>query len=87
MIDYNNLMTTFTVRRPYAINGPMLETRKNALGETYKFLPSHFIVITRDRVKVVGRTENRVWCGVDYKSKSVPKWLRREMTRTANAQH
>lgn len=81
-IDYNNLMTTFTVRSPYAITGPMLETKKNSQGKTYKFLPSHFIVITRDRVRVVGQCDS-VWCAIDYKSKAVPKWLRREMSRVA----
>lgn len=82
-IDYNNLMTVFTVRSPYAINGPMLETKKDANKKTHKFLPSHFIVLTRDRVRVVGQSEESVWCAVDYKSKAVPKWLRREMTRVA----
>lgn len=84
-IDYNNLMTTFIVRKPYAINGPMLETKKDVNKRTYKFLPSHFVVLTRDRVRVVGQSEAKVWCAVDYKSKAVPKWLRREMTRVANA--
>ena len=82
-IDYNNLMTTFTVRSPYAINGPMLETKKNQAGKTFKFPPSHFIVLTRDRVRVVGQAEDLVWCAIDYKAKLVPKWLRREMTRVA----
>lgn len=81
-IDYNNLMTMFTVRKPYAINGPMLETKKDVNKKTFKFLPSHFIVITRDRVRVVGQADS-VWCAIDYKAKAVPKWLRREMTKWA----
>jgi hypothetical protein len=83
MIDYNNLMTTFTVRAPYAIRGPMLETKKDVNKQTFKFAPSHFVVITRDRVRVVGQCDSGIWCAVDYKSKAVPKWLRREMTRVA----
>lgn len=82
MIDYNNLMTTFVVRSPYAITGPMLETKKDQKGQTFKFSPSHFVVLTRDRVRVVGQAE-QVWCAIDYKAKGVPKWLRREMTRVA----
>lgn len=62
----------------------MLETKKDVNKRTYKFLPSHFIVITRDRVRVVGQAEG-IWCAVDYKAKAVPKWLRREMVRVASA--
>ncbi len=78
---YNELVKTFQIGRAYPVDGPELESKQDKFKKTYKFKVSHFVVMSPERVRVYGQCEDKAWCTLDYKPRTLPKWLRRKMEK------
>lgn len=82
-MTYDELMKTITLNKVYPIKGPELETKKDENKRTFKFRPTGVILVDRTRVRVFGVDKHEVWCRLDFKLKTMPKWLKREMEKAA----
>jgi hypothetical protein len=70
-------MKTLQLHRAYPMKGPELETKRDDRGKTYKFNVSAVALIARDTVVVYGQDKYEVWCKKQFKTKTMPKWLKR----------
>jgi hypothetical protein len=74
-------MKIFQLGRAYPLkHNKELETKKDKLGKTYMFMPSHFVIIDSRTVRVMGQDKHEAWCSLTFKAKTLPKWLKRCMT-------
>lgn len=79
-MNYDDCMKTFQMGRAYPLrHNKELETKKDAKGRTYKFMPSHFVILSNTTVKVMGQDQHEAWCALNFKAKTLPKWLKRSM--------
>jgi len=77
MTEYDQLMKTLQMNRAYPMKGPELETKADDRGKTYKFNVSAVALVSRQTVVVYGQDKYEVWCKKTFKTKTMPKWLKR----------
>jgi hypothetical protein len=70
-------MTMIQIGRAYPLKSRVLNTHKDDKGKVYTFQASHFVVLPKDTIRVMGQDEYEAWCRLDFKAKNAPKWLRR----------
>lgn len=80
-MTYDECMKTFQIGTAYPLtHNRELETKKDKFGKTYKFIPNSFQILDHKTVRVWGQDKHEVWCNLNFKAKTLPKWLKRCMT-------
>ena len=75
-------MTFIQIGRAYPLKSRELFTKKNDNGKSHKFNASHFVLLPKGTIRVMGQDEHESWCRLDFKAKNAPKWLHRGIRDT-----